>query len=191
MASAVQRFRDSLRAHRVDAAVVTEIMQGYDRITDGWKKERKAAFFVQAMRVMDQRLDFRTRGDVRGACACSTGGWRERAVRKIARDYQHSTLERRVEALQQVTHMGRPALNDDGTITASIGSEGGFRCPCPVFGGWKHEAPVSPTYCLCCAGHFRHHYQIALGVGLRTTAVLSTALASQGREPCRFVYEVE
>jgi hypothetical protein len=188
--AAIDKFRKSMEAHHVDPAVIARVMDGYEGITDQCKKERPA-FFVHAMQVMDEMLDFRTRCEVIDACACSKHTWRKKAVRQIAREYKGRSLEERLEALGQVKYMGNPVLNEDGTITGGVGTEGGFDCPCPIFAGWKHEEPVSATYCLCCGGHFRYHYEIALGVKLRTKAVLSTALESMRREPCRFVYEVE
>jgi hypothetical protein len=179
-----------LKAHNVDAAVAARIMDGYEGITDQCKRERPA-FFVHAMQVMDEMLDFRTRCDVRGACACSKSGWREKAMRQIARDHKGGSLEERIQAVGQVKWMGNPVLNPDGTITGGVGTEGGFDCGCGIFKGWKYEEPVPLTYCLCCGGHFRHHYQIGLGVRLRVKAVLSSTLESRRRDPCRFVYEVE
>jgi len=183
------KFRKILEASGVDPAIAAKIMEGYEGITDKDRK-RRPAFFVHAMQVMDELLDFETRYQIRDACACSKSGWREKAVRQIARDYKGRSLEERLAALGEVRYMGKPVLNPDGTITGGVGTQGGFDCPCTSFKGWKYEEPVSPTYCLCCGGHFRHHYQIALGVKLRTKAVLSTILASQRGEPCRFVYEV-
>ena len=86
--------------------------------------------------------------------------------------------------------MGKPVLNPDGTITAGIGDEGGFDCPCPVFTNVKLDGPVSKTYCYCCAGHYRFHYQIALNRKLVTKTVISSILNSAKKEPCRFVYEI-
>lgn len=81
-------------------------------------------------------------------------------------------------------------MNTDGTITAGIGDEGGLECPYPVFNGSGSAEPVSLTCCYCCAGHFRFHYKFALGVKLKTKAVVSSALASNRQQPCRFVYEI-
>ncbi len=142
------------------------------------------------MTVMDELLDEHTRYLVRDACACCRGGWRENAVRKFARENHDRSLTEQLQALGRLTHMGNPVLNADGTITAGIGGEDGCSCACSLFNGRAQQEAVSPTYCLCCAGHFRYHYQIALGKKLRTKTVLSTALASDGKKPCRFVYEI-
>lgn len=185
----INKLLKCLAQYHVDPAMMARIMEGYEDITNT-DKERRPAFLVHAMAVMDEMLDFPTRAKIRGACACSKSGWRERAVRQIAREYEGQSLQARLEALGQVKYMGYPTRHEDGTISGGVGTEGGFDCPCPALKGWRYEEPVSPTYCLCCAGHFRHHYQIALGVKLQVKEVLSTALASQRRQPCRFVFEI-
>ncbi len=188
--AAIEAFRRSLQEHGVAPDLIARIEQGYETLSDAYRGKRRPAYFVRAMQVLDECLDFQTRAEIRGACTCSTGGWRQQAVRRVAREYAGQSLAARVEALGQVKYMGFPQLHEDGTISGGVGTEGGFDCPCPAFKGWKYEEPVSPTYCLCCAGHFRHHYQIGLGVKLRVKEVLSTALASRRQEPCRFVFEV-
>jgi hypothetical protein len=188
--AAIERLKIALRGSTLDISEQARIIEGYESLTDRASKERRAAFFVAVIERMDALLDFETRRDIRDACACSKGGWRLKAVQKLAHDYAGRRLEDRLAALHGITYMGKPVLNEDGTITAGIGDEGGFACPCPVFEGQDLQAPVSLTYCCCCAGHFRHHYQIALDRKLITRAVVSSALASLGAEPCRFVFEI-
>jgi hypothetical protein len=186
--ASIEKLMRMLRTHDVDPAVIAKIRRGYEDVTD--RSTRRPAFLVHAMKVMDERLDFETRYRVRDACACSKSGWREQAMRRTARDYTGRSLEERLAAVGEVKYMGNPVLNADGTITGGVGTQGGFDCLCPALKGWQYEEPISPTYCLCCGGHFRHHYQIGLGVKLRTAAVQSSIPASQRRDPCRFVYEI-
>ena len=187
---AIELFRKALQDQHIDQETISKIFAGDQSISDRSDKKQKAAFFTQAVQCMDEVLDAVTCHDIRDACACSKGGYRLKAVQKLAQEYAGCSLAEKVAALNQVTHMGKPALNPDGSITAGIGEKGGFECPCPVFNGSGVQEPVSLTYCYCCAGHFRFHYQIALGVKLETKAVLSSALNSLRTEPCRFVYEV-
>jgi hypothetical protein len=186
----VKKFRRMLEEYEVAPEVIDKIIAGSEKLTSGRNKAALQEFYVRAMAAMDELLDDDTRREVRNACGCCKSGWREKAVRKIAHDFADKGLAEKLAALGEVKFLGNPQLQVDGTIRCGIGAEGGFPCPCPAFNGWKYEVAVSPTYCLCCAGHFLYHYQIALGVKLRTQAVLSSALASQGKEPCRFVYEV-
>jgi len=188
--TAIQRFKKALIQFQINPPTQIELFAGFENISDQSNKERKAAFFVQAIKNMDENLPEDLCHQIRDACACSKGGWRLKAMQKIARDHQQESLETKLAAIRLVTYMGNPVLLEDGTIFAGIGEEGGFACPCPVFDGVTTAEPVSKTYCYCCAGHFRFHYQIALGVKLRTTSVVSSALYSLRKEPCRFVYEI-
>jgi hypothetical protein len=176
---AVENFRRALVDLRVDDASVAQIMEGYEKITDKRPKAQRAAFFAQAIKRMDTLFEADTCHAIRDACACSKGGWRLKAVQKLAKACEHSSLEEKIEGLRQITHMGNPVLNDDGTITAGIGGEEGCPCACPVFDGLDWQEPVSLTYCYCCAGK-----------KLITKSVVSSALDSLGKQPCRFVYEI-
>lgn len=188
--TAIQRFKDALHEYQIGENIIAQIFEGYENISDRARKERKAAFFVHAIERMENVLDSNLCHAIREACACSKGGWRLKAMQKIAREYQGENIERKLEAIGQVTCMGNPVLNENDTITAGIGHEGGFPCPCPIFQGVPGEQSISKTYCYCCAGHFRYHYQIALGKKLRTQDVVSSALESHRKEPCRFVFEI-
>jgi hypothetical protein len=188
---AVDNFRKALNDLQVDPSVQGGLFKGYETISDKDPKPKRAAFFRQAIQIVDETLAPETRHAIRDACACSKSGWRLEAAKKIAKEYAGKPLEEKLAALRGVTHMGSPSLQADGTILAGIGERGGFECPCPVFQGSDQTEPVSLTYCYCCAGHFRFHYQVALGVKLRTKTVLSSALNSVHTEPCRFEYEVK
>lgn len=188
--AAIQRFRSSLLRYQIAGDITAQIFEGYKNISDKAKKEKKAAFFVQAIERMELLLDANLCYDIRDACACSKGGWRLKAMQRIAKEYNDKSMDLKLHAIGQVTHMGNPVLNENGTITAGIGAEGGFQCPCPIFDRIELEQPISKTYCYCCAGHFRYHYQIALGKRLKTQTVVSSALESLRKEPCRFVFEI-
>ena len=188
--TAVKRFKSALQEYQVGEDISAQIFEGYENVSDKLKKEKRAAFFMQAIERMEALLDRELCYEIRDACACSKGGWRLKAMQKIAKECEGQSVEQKLQAIGQVTYMGNPVLNEDGTITAGVGDVGGFQCPCPVFSGVKLEQTVSKTYCYCCAGHFRHHYQIALGKRLRTRDVVSSALESRGQEPCRFVFEI-
>jgi len=87
--------------------------------------------------------------------------------------------------------MGQPVLNDDGTIRAELHYrvDNEYKCACPNFNKLKNRPEVSSTYCLCCAGHFRYHYQNAFGIKLRTKEIRSSPLNSHGENPCVFIFE--
>lgn len=188
--TAVARFKEALKQQEIPESIQRQIFHDHEKVSDRSKKEKRAAFFKDAINRMDELLDPETNQAIRDACACSKGGWRLKAMQKVAKEYSERSLEEKLGAIGAVKYMGNPRLNPDGTITASIGETGGFDCPCPVFNGVELTEPVSITYCYCCAGHFRYHYQIALDTKLETVTVESSALESQRKNPCRFIYRI-
>jgi hypothetical protein len=188
--TAIQRYTKALQEYQIPADIFARIFEDYENITDKAQKDKRAAFFTSAIERMESLLDRHLCHDIRDACACSKGGWCLKAMQKIARERVNQSPASKGDGIGQVTHMGNPVLNEDGTITAGVGDEGGFHCPCPVFEGVDLNRAVSKTYCYCCAGHFRYHYQIALGKRIRTKEVVSSALESQGKAPCRFIFEI-
>jgi len=83
-------------------------------------------------------------------------------------------------------------LNPDGTLAIYWGSggEGDNQCVCRSIKRMPEKKPVSLTFCGCCAGHVRNTYQHALGVGLQLKKIVSSAVASDGREQCSFLFDV-
>ena len=89
--------------------------------------------------------------------------------------------------------MGKPVHNEDGSITVyavSFSDGERYGCACPNFNGVKLDASVSKNYCFCYAGHFRYHYEIMLGVRLKTLEIVISPLDSGGMNPCVLKYEV-
>ena len=75
----------------------------------------------------------------------------------------------------------------DGTITVkAVNYSDGekYLCACSNFNGLKYDYSVSKNYCFCCAGHFKHHYEIMLGVKMKTLEIESSPLESNGKNPC-------
>jgi hypothetical protein len=125
--TAVKRFKNALQEFQVEEGIVAQIFQGYETISDRSKKEKRAAFFIQAIERMEALLERELCHDIRDACACSKGGWRLKAMKKIAKECEDQSVEQKLQAIGQVTHMGNPVLNEDGTITAQIGGASGLQ----------------------------------------------------------------
>lgn len=53
-------------------------------------------------------------------------GLRLKAMQNITTEYSNKRVGRKLQAIGQVTHMGIPALNENGTFTAGIDDEGGL-----------------------------------------------------------------
>lgn len=187
-----EKFKESLLKHNVEEEVINQIFDGYESPKDISTKKKKFAFFSRAMKEMDKTMDFNKRYEVMDWGACCKGGARDKAVKKLAKELAGKSLEEKLKALWNVPNMGHPSLKEDGTISTGIYYKcaEGFKCACPCFHNEKLQEPISSTYCLCCAGHFRYHYQNALGVKLKTAKVVSSPLESLGKEPCVFIYEI-
>lgn len=188
------KLRSSLERNGVDAAVMEQVYQGFEAIEDKSPKKVKAVFMRHAMKVLDDNLPYERRYEILDGCACCLGGSREQKVKRFLRDIadESHTLAEKVERLRQARPFyNSTRLNADGTITDGVyyQVDGEYHCACTMFTKEKIDEPISSTYCLCCAGHFRHHLQKALGLKLRTVRVASSPLESLGKEPCEFVFE--
>lgn len=183
----VEKFRASLKHFRIPEEIIGRIDEGFEKLNDRSPKPQRAAYFTHAVTTMDETLDFAVQRDVMDWNGCCKSGARDKASRAFAAKYAALPLVQRLEKIGEVPYMGTAALDDDGTLVVhavSFAGENGFRCACPTYHQTTLDTPLPAHYCLCCAGHFRYHYQLMLGVSLQTLEVVSSPLASMGREPC-------
>ncbi len=177
----------ALRNAAVAPAICDAIMAGGEAVKLSSTNEQKADWMRGAMERMDSLLDAETGKAVRESCACSLGGKRGEICREIAK--KHALLEERVAAANEAKYVFGQGVErlSDGRLQVRFFPEGqeSYRCVC-LRGA---DQPISVTYCYCCGGHIKHHLQTALGRPLRMSAK-STALASGGKEPCTFLFEI-
>jgi hypothetical protein len=183
----IRKLADSLSEEGVPQSVARRILKGGDSVGKNASREKRAKWMAAAMDRMDSLLDETTRHSARERCACCLGGKRLQLSRGIARE--HESLEERVRAASEATFVFGHAvsLTDDGDVLVRFAPDGlpSYGCAClPV-----RDEPMPITYCYCCGGHAKHHLQRALGRRLDVT-VLSSALSSAGREPCRFLFKI-
>lgn len=181
-----EKFKESLLLFRVDPSIAGRILDGYEDLVSSSPKTRRAAFFSRAASILDEGLGWQDRRELMEFNACCKGGQRANVIKEFVADNSSLSLAEKITALVDVPNMGRPYLHADGTIIAHIDYlvDGKFHCPCPNFHQLKITERISSTYCLCCAGHFRHHYQKALGIRLETKEIVSSPLESGGKRPC-------
>lgn len=180
----IRRLAVSLAEHGVPITLADAVLEGGAAITGKTSPEAKAAWWRDAMARMDALLDESTRRAVREQCACCLGGRRIKVSRGIGRE--HGNLDARIAAANDAKLVFGHSVTrtSDGQVLVSFFPEGleRYECVCLRRAG----APISETYCYCCAGHVKHHLQHALGCRVEMT-VRSSALASGGRQPCTFL----
>ena len=182
-----EKFRETLIKHRIPEPLIQEIHQDFEGIVSKSQKKVKASYFKRAIDILEEQIEPERLISLLADNACCKGGAREKASKSFAKEHKGKSLEEKLALIPAVPHMGRPALNEDGSITiyAVHYSDGEkFQCACPNYNGLKRDYPVSRSYCFCCAGHFRHHYEIMLEMKLRPAEIISSPLDSEGNNPC-------
>lgn len=188
-----EKFRKSLVEFGVDDAVIAQINAGYENVIDKTPKKERAAYFKHAVDVLNEQVDPQTVQDILEWNACCKGGAREKAAKTFAKENAHLSLDETLEKIKDVPYMGEASRNEVGTITVKAVSYSDgekFFCACSNFNGVKRDYEVSKNYCFCCAGHFKHHYEIMLGEKLKTLEIVSSPLDSRGEDPCVIRYEI-
>lgn len=187
------KFQESLERFQVDKKIISQINEGYGIIDSKTPKKERASYFKRAIDIMNSCMDSEKIQAIFEWNACCKGGSREKASKAFAKKNKDLSLEEKLELIKNVPHMGKPVRNEDGTITihAVYFSDGEkFLCACSNYNGVKRDYSVSRNYCFCCAGHFKYHYEIMLGVKLKTLEVVSSPLDSDGKNPCIMKYAI-
>ncbi|MCE5199826.1 MAG: DUF6144 family protein [Armatimonadota bacterium] len=183
----IGQLAKKLEQFEIDESIIEQIMAGGETIRKNATPQKKAQWLKGAMDRMDTLLDESTRRAVRESCACCLGGKRLEISKQIAKT--NATLEDRIKAANEAKFVfgNSVTMEDNGKIVVSFFPEGleKYRCVCLP----KASEPVSVTYCYCCGGHAKHHLQIALDKKL-TCKVRSSALSSEGKQPCTFEFSI-
>lgn len=186
----LKKIRESMQK----AGIPDEITEQFD-FTE--LKGNRPEPVLAVINKMDELLTREQCLDIMGEQGCCKSGKRDRDCREFAKKYADRSVEERLRLVSEVEYMMTPQINDDGTFIVTMsGYQNGVHtgkttCSCGMIKKLKQPFSVSPTYCGCCAGHFRYHYQNMLGVGIRLKAILSSPLNTNGEEPCRFLFETE
>ena len=186
-------FEDFLRKVKVDEDIIQQIMNVEYPANDNPNQDC-ANFYAAVIRKCDELVDFNILADAMFNKSCCKSGYRLNNAKQMAKEHGDKPLEEKLILLGELKYMGKPKLNADGDIeSVAVGAYGaeGMYCPCWNFKGCAPEnGPMPLNYCLCCAGHFKFHYQKALNLKLRVKKVVSSTINSCGKEPCVFVFEI-
>jgi len=186
-------FEKSLKNAGIDDETINKIINvSYQE--NGKKEQDNVNYFAAVMAKCDKLLDFNDIAETMSHMSCCKSGFRLENAKKIAKKYSNDTLEKKLELLGQQKYMGKPHLTENGDIytehCAGSGTPDDLKCSCWKFKGkipTKGKMPSS--YCLCCAGHFRFHYEKALGVKLRVKEIVSS-IFSDPPQYCSFLFEI-
>lgn len=189
----IEKFKESLEMFNLDEQIIFKINDGFENIASKSPKKIKATYFKRALDIMAEHIDSQIIHDIFEMNACCKSGARDKASKSFAKEFAECSLDEKLEKIKQVPYMGTPVKNEDGTITVNAVSyykDGRFMCCCSNFNNLKYDYSVSKDYCFCCAGHFKYHYEIMLGVSLKTIEIVSSPLDSNGRDACVIKFEI-
>jgi hypothetical protein len=184
----IQRLSTQLEKAGIKQETINEIMEGGETISRKAHARKKADWMREAMLRMNSLLDLKTRKAVREACACRLIGRPLKASQAIAR--RNKSLADRIKAADESFSVfgGCVKMRANGEVLVRFSPEGldHYRCPCLP----GADKSLSVTYCFCCGGHIKYHFQISLGRKLDYD-ISSTALTSGGKFPCAFSFRIK
>ncbi|HBL84663.1 MAG: hypothetical protein A2Y17_11045 [Clostridiales bacterium GWF2_38_85] len=128
---------------------------------------------------------------------CCKGGKRDKDCKAFGKLNSKKSIAEKLMLISSVDLMMTPQSIDDGMFTITMTGyqngvhEGKTTCSCGMIKKLKQPFLVSPTYCGCCAGHFRYHYQNMLGAAVKLKEIISSPLNTNGEKPCQFLFEIE
>lgn len=104
-------------------------------------------------------------------------------------------LEERMKIINSMSLYEQPHCrqNNDGTLSIfwdNYVENGKYLCVCPIIGKLSKPATVSITYCGCCSGHIKYHFENFLGVKLRLVETVSSPVSSNGEKYCEHRYKI-
>ena len=153
---------------------------------------------VSLLNQMDKLLTEEQRLSIMEEDGCYKTGQADEMNASFGRIHEGKTVEERIALFNdENVHPNVPChVNADGTLTVfwEIGEKGFYHCVCAQFNKLKENQPqtknITKTFCGCCGGHIRHHYQNILGVKLKLIEIVSSPISSNGEKRCEFLFEI-
>ncbi|MCL2033770.1 MAG: hypothetical protein FWG94_03445 [Oscillospiraceae bacterium] len=155
---------------------------------------------------MEECLTLDIMQQIMDSFACGGGDDFEKACEELDKHVGGKTLNEKLNHLVSISdNYENITINADKslTVTWSFVDNGKYICQCPV--AIQSDIKVSElalennignvvmplSYCFCCAGSCRRHFQLQNGIKLRTKKIISSPINSKGEKPCSFIFEVE
>ena len=182
-------FEKYLRKANVSDDIIEKIINVPCK-KSGNENQDNADYCAAVLAKCDELISFDILAEAMFHRACCKTGFRLDNSKKVAREYADKSLDKKLEFLGRQKWMGEPHLTEDGDIYTGYCAGAGLKCSCWRFKGClPREEKMSRNYCLCCAGHFRFHYQKALGVTLRVKKIISSVF-DEPPQRCSFLFEI-
>ena len=182
-----EKFKESLHLFHIQKDIIERINDGFEELVSSSPKKKKAAYFKRATDILIEEANADTVHELFESNACCKGGAREKASRAFAKKYADADYAERLKHISEVPYMGTAELEKGNIICVHAVRymvSGKYACACSNFNKSGFGEKVSKDYCYCCAGHFLHHYQIMLGIRLKTLEIVASPMDSDGTEPC-------
>jgi hypothetical protein len=188
MMPSINKIRKTMR----DMKIHEDIISALDKAQSSSDSNENCVLFINKM---DELLTPEQRNRILERQGCLHTGWFDKAYRAFYQAHSEKTLIEKLELLSSKRdNCGESCrLNEDGTISVFLCPPGlsDRRCECATIKLLEGKpVHVSPTYCGCCAGHIRYHFQHALGKKMKLLRIASTPFDPDGNKGSEFVYEI-
>lgn len=185
----VYGIKKKLSLNNVDGKTIKEIIGNED--------------LVDVIGRMENLIDSDMMHEILDSCACGGGQEFIKQCKKIGKDLAGKPLDEKVDYLNNnIFHSEKITLNGSNLLTGTFlyKEDEKYKCVCSAV--VKKGIAVSDltrdtdnramplSYCFCCAGSFRRHLQLQLGVELKTKEIVSSPINSKGQKPCEFIFEI-
>lgn len=109
--------------------------------------------------------------------------------------FRDKPLEERMNIINAMSLYEQPhcRINDDETLSIfwdNYVKDGKYQCVCPMMSELSKSEAVSITFCGCCSGHVKFHFENFLGVKLRLVETVSSPISSNGEKYCEHRFEI-
>ena len=165
-----EKFKETMVIIGIPKEIIDDINTGFENTVCSSQKKEKAEYFKRATDILCSHCTLHTIHDLYEENACCKGGKREKESKAFAKKYKDLSPVERLSHIEKIPFMGRPTLIGDDTFVVDAVSyiEGEkYLCACSNFNKVKSIGKIRKDYCYCCAGHFKYHYEIMLGVKLK------------------------
>lgn len=185
----VYGIKKKLSLNNVDEKIIKEIIGNED--------------LVDVIARMEKLLDHDIMQEILDSCACGGGQEYLKQCKKIGKALNGKSLEEKINHLNNIIFDSEKImLNGNHLLTGTLSYKENEKYKCVCSATVKKGMMVSSltadednrtmplSYCFCCAGSFRQHLQLQLGINLKTKDIVSSPINSKGQKPCEFIFEI-